>query len=121
MNKKILSYTPGRKQKHRVQGYIMEFGNFTRTTIMLLALGLSACQSIPPTQSELADSTTVENLNINMLDMGYSPSKLNVARAGRYQVKVSNTASIPHDIVFSNGVRVECCTRPANINIIGYS
>ncbi|MFI3186536.1 MAG: multicopper oxidase domain-containing protein [Methylococcaceae bacterium] len=106
MNKKILSYTPGCKQKHRVQGCIIEFGNFTRTTIMLLAMALSACQSTPPTQPELADSTTVENLTINMLDMSYAPSKLDVAHAGSYQVKVSNTATIPHDIVFSNGVRV---------------
>jgi nitrite reductase (NO-forming) len=91
MNKKKWSY--------------IEFGNFTRTTIMMLALGMSACQLIPPTQSELADSTRVENLNINMLEMSYSPSKLNLTQAGLYQVKVSNTVSIPHDIVFSNGVR----------------
>lgn len=69
-------------------------------TIMLIIITLSACQSITSTeQSDIAG-----NLSINMLDMSYSPSKLNVAKAGHYQVKITNTSSIPHDIVFSNGV-----------------
>lgn len=104
MDKKIF-YSTG-SQKHSVQGGIMEFGNFTLATIMLVAMTLSACQSTPSTQPELADSAIVGNLNINMLNMSYAPSKLNVAQAGRYQVKISNTSSIPHDIVFSNGVQL---------------
>ncbi len=106
MNKKTLSYATDCRQKHRIQDCITEFGNFTLATIMLVAMALSACQSIPSTQSELADSAIVGNLNINMVDMSYSPSKLNVAWAGRYQIKVSNTSAISHDIVFSNGVRL---------------
>lgn len=69
---------------------------------MLIIITLSACQSIPSTeQSDIAG-----NLSINMLDMSYSNSKLNVAQAGRYEVKISNTSSVPHDIVFSNGVQL---------------
>jgi nitrite reductase (NO-forming) len=71
-------------------------------TIILIIITLSACQSIPSTeQSDIAG-----NLSINMLDMSYSHSKLNVAQAGRYEVKISNTSSVPHDIVFSNGVQL---------------
>jgi len=71
-------------------------------TIMLIIITLSACQSIPSSeQSHIAG-----NLSINMLDMSYSHSKLNVAQAGRYEVKISNTSSVPHDIVFSNGVQL---------------
>jgi nitrite reductase (NO-forming) len=71
-------------------------------TIILIVITLSACQSIPSTeQSDIAG-----NLSINMLDMSYSTPKLNVAKAGHYQVKITNTSSIPHDIVFSNGVQL---------------
>jgi nitrite reductase (NO-forming) len=71
-------------------------------TIMLIVITLSACQSIPSTeQTDIAG-----NLSIDMLDMSYSTPKLNVAKAGYYQVKVTNTSSIPHDIVFSNGVQL---------------
>lgn len=107
MNKKTLSYATGSRQKHRIQGCITEFGNFTLATIMLTAMALSACQSTPSTPSEPADSAIVGNLSINMLDMSYAPSKLNVAQAGRYLVKISNTSAIPHDIVFANGVRLD--------------
>jgi nitrite reductase (NO-forming) len=71
-------------------------------TIMLIVITLSACQSIPSTkQSDIAGS-----LSIDMLDMSYSTPKLNVAKAGHYQVKITNTSSIPHDIIFSNGVQL---------------
>lgn len=52
--------------------------SFTQATIMLVALALSACQSMPTTeQSDIAG-----NLSINMLDMSYAPSKLNVTQPG---------------------------------------
>jgi nitrite reductase (NO-forming) len=84
----------------------MECGNFTRTAIMLLAMGLSACQSIPTDQSEADEVAIAGNLNIKMLDMGYLPSKLNVTKAGHYLVTISNSSSIHHDIVFSNGIQL---------------
>lgn len=107
MNKKILFYSVGSRQKKRIQGCIMGFSNFTLAITMLIAMALSACQSTPSPQTELVDPAIVGNLSLNMLDMSYVPSKLNVAQAGRYQVKVSNTTSIPHDIVFSNGVKLD--------------
>ncbi len=77
---------------------------YFKMTIVLLAITLVACQSTSPAQPKRVDSTPVENLNINMLDMSYAPAKLDVAHAGRYSVKVTNTITVPHDIVFSNGV-----------------
>jgi nitrite reductase (NO-forming) len=71
-------------------------------TIILIVITLSACQTIPSSEQ----SGIAGNLSINMLDMSYSTPKLNVAQAGHYQVKVTNTSSIPHDIVFSNGVQL---------------
>jgi nitrite reductase (NO-forming) len=79
---------------------------YLKTTVVLLAMTLAACQSTSPAQPKRVDSTPVENLNINMLDMSYAPAKLDVAHAGRYSVKVANTATVPHDIVFSNGVKL---------------
>lgn len=84
----------------------MEFGNFTRTTILLVAMALSACQSMQHNQSGQADSAVVGNLSVNMRDMSYSPSKLNVPQAGRYRLNVSNISTVPHDIVFSNGIKL---------------
>lgn len=106
MKKKILFYVSGNKKILNEQDSIMEFGNFTRTAIILAAMALSACQLAPSAQSELAGSAIIDNLNINMLDMSYSPSKLNVTQAGHYKLNVSNTSAVPHDIVFTNGVQL---------------
>lgn len=103
MNKVCFSYTTDGKQKHKTQGYFMAYGSFTKAAILLFGMALPACQSMPSNQREAA---IIGDLNINMLDMGYAPSKLNVEKAGYYLVKVSNTASIPHDILFSNGVKL---------------
>ena len=100
-----LSYTLA-MHKSTIGNSIMIYGRFTRTSLILLAMVVSACQSIPSDQSKVDETSIVGNLNINMLDMGYSPSKLQVAKAGHYLVTVSNTASIPHDIVFSNGIQL---------------
>lgn len=106
MSSEKLSYISSYAQKHNGQFSIRTYGRFTRTSLMLLAMAVSACQSIPTDQSEADKVAIVGNLNIKMLDMGYSPSKLNVAKAGHYLVTVSNTSSIPHDIVFSNGIQL---------------
>ena len=75
---------------------------FMQLSVVLLAMALVACQAQPKS----INSATVETLNINMLDMGYAPAKLNVTHAGRYQINVTNTSAIPHDITFSNGVQL---------------
>ena len=80
--------------------------NFMKISVVLLTMAIAACQSTSTTQPKAVDSATVENLNIDMLEMAYSPAKVDVAHAGRYSVKIANTASIPHDIIFSNGVKL---------------
>lgn len=80
--------------------------NFKQIFVVSIAVALAACQSASSTKPKSVDSATVENLTINMLDMSYAPAKLDVAHAGRYAIKVVNTANIPHDIVFSNGVKL---------------
>ena len=71
-----------------------------RYNIVLCFLALTACQSASPNHDSLGI------LTIDMQDMSYSPNKLNVTKAGRYQVNVKNTSTIPHDIVFSNSVGI---------------
>jgi len=80
--------------------------SYLKTTIVLLAITLVACQSTSSISPKRADAPAVESLSINMLDMGYAPAKLDVVHAGRYQVNVANTSTVPHDIVFSNGVKL---------------
>lgn len=79
---------------------------YFKTTVVLLAFTLIACQSTSPSQPKTANSASVDQLNIDMLDMRYSPAKVNVHHAGRYKVNVTNTSTSPHDIVFSNGTRL---------------
>jgi nitrite reductase (NO-forming) len=73
--------------------------------LLVYSLGLLACQT-----QELKSNDTPEiigDLNIKMQDMSYEPANLNVAREGRYRLTVQNTSSVPHDIVFSNGVKLK--------------
>ncbi len=80
--------------------------NIIQISIVLFSMAIVACQSTSPTKAKSVDSVAVENLNIDMLNMSYTPAILNVPHAGRYSVKVTNTATYPHDIVFSNGVKL---------------
>lgn len=106
MNTNIFYIRTFANSKNRLQNAIIESPGYIRTTVMLLAMALSACQAIPADHSEVGESAIDGNLNISMLTMSYSPSKLNLAKAGRYLVKVSNNSSGPHDIVFSNGIKL---------------
>ncbi len=80
--------------------------NFKQISVVLLAVLLVACQSTSPTRPKSTNTATVEHLNIDMKEMSYSPATLNVPHVGRYSVKVVNTATCDHDIVFSNGVKL---------------
>lgn len=80
--------------------------HFIKMTVVLLAVALAACQSTSPTQPKTDDSAIVGKLTIDIHDMNYSPAKLNVPHAGRYQVEVTNRSQNPHDIVFSNDVQL---------------
>jgi nitrite reductase (NO-forming) len=77
-----------------------------RTAVVMSVIALVACQSDATMHSKRIDTPVVESLSIKMLDMGYAPVKLDVAHTGRYQINVTNTSTVPHDIVFSNGVQL---------------
>ncbi len=106
MNTPILSSTIKNKQPQEIQNHIMNADRYTRVVIMLLAIALSACQVIPSSQTESDEVIISGDLSINILAMSYSPTKIEVVKSGRYAVTVSNTATIPHDIVFSNGTKL---------------
>ncbi len=80
--------------------------HITLISVVLLAVALTACQSTSPTQPKSVDSATVGHLKIDMLEMSYAPPTLNVDHAGRYSVTISNTSSVPHDILFANNVQL---------------
>lgn len=106
MNTPILSSTIKNKQPQEIQNHIMNADRYTRVVIMLLAIALSACQVIPSSQTESDEVIISGDLSIKILAMSYSPTKIEVVKSGRYAVTVSNTATIPHDIVFSNGTKL---------------
>ncbi len=106
MNTLLLSSTIKNKQLQGIQHSITKANRYTLVVILLLAIALSACQVIPSSESESDQAVISGDLNINILAMSYSPSKLEVVKPGRYAVNVSNTTTIPHDIVFSNGIKL---------------
>ncbi|MFI3222022.1 MAG: plastocyanin/azurin family copper-binding protein, partial [Methylococcaceae bacterium] len=106
MNTPILSSTIKNKQPQEIQNHIMNADRYTRVVIMLLAIALSACQVIPSSQTKSDEVIISGDLSIKILAMSYSPTKIEVVKSGRYAVTVSNTATIPHDIVFSNGTKL---------------
>ena len=40
-------------------------------------------------------------LEVTAVDLGFKPTDLSVDKAGRYEVKLTNTGAIPHDITFA--------------------
>jgi nitrite reductase (NO-forming) len=56
----------------------------------------AAAPSAPPA----AASGTVE---VTAFDLGFEPAQLTVPQPGRYEVKLTNTGTIPHDITFPGG------------------
>ncbi|HLF97609.1 MAG TPA: multicopper oxidase domain-containing protein [Methylococcaceae bacterium] len=75
----------------------------TQGLTLLLAFGLSACQSLP----DQAKPETLGELDIHMMDANSQPSTLNVPQAGRYRVTLANHCPVDHEVVFSNGRRLK--------------
>ncbi len=50
-----------------------------------------------------ADGEVAGTLEIESFDMGFTPTDLTVPAAGRYEVTLTNTGTIPHDITFPDG------------------
>ena len=53
----------------------------------------------PPAAPAAAGGT----LEINAFDLGFEPAQLSVPAPGRYEVALTNTGAIPHDITFADG------------------
>ena len=54
----------------------------------------------PASQAPAAQGGTLE---IESFDMGFRPAAITVPAAGRYEVALTNTGTIPHDITFPGG------------------
>lgn len=73
--------------------------------LLVLFFGLVACQTQTPKKE--VSKEVIGELQIKAGDMSYEPAKLDVPREGRYQLNFQNTSSVPHDIVFDNGVALK--------------
>ncbi len=59
-------------------------------------------ESTPPP----ANGDVLGTLEITSVDLGFQPSELLVDQPGSYDVKLTNTGAIPHDITFADGTMV---------------
>jgi nitrite reductase (NO-forming) len=59
--------------------------------------------SVPAASAPAASAPAGEALEIEAFDLGFKPTTLEVPAAGRYEVKLVNTGSAPHDITFPGG------------------
>ena len=59
----------------------------------------SGHEAAPPAAAAASGGT----LEINAFDLGFEPAQLSVPAPGRYEVKLTNTGGIPHDITFPGG------------------
>jgi nitrite reductase (NO-forming) len=67
----------------------------------------SASQPRAPAASEPAPSAaaaaTGGTIEIDAFDLGFEPAQLTVPAPGRYEVTLTNTGAIPHDVTFPGG------------------
>jgi nitrite reductase (NO-forming) len=62
-----------------------------------------------PTAANDAVQQTSGNLGmleIHSVDLGFSPTNLNVEKPGRYTVKLTNDGAMLHDVTFPNGTKI---------------
>jgi nitrite reductase (NO-forming) len=74
------------------------------TLLVVLLFGLSACGV--NSQSATAPTNTLGTLEFYSFEMGFRPSTLEVAQAGRYTIKLINEGVLPHDITFPDGTAI---------------
>jgi nitrite reductase (NO-forming) len=59
--------------------------------------------SAAPTASDDMGAASVGAIELEAIDLGFTPSAISVAAAGRYEVTLRNTGAIPHDVTFPDG------------------
>ncbi len=74
------------------------------TLLVVLLFALSACGV--NSQSASAPATTLGTLEFYAFEMGFRPSTVEVAQAGRYTIKLINEGFLPHDITFPDGTTI---------------
>ena len=62
-----------------------------------------AAASGGPVATEAPNGAIAGTLEIESFDMGFTPAALTVPAAGRYEVRLTNTGTIPHDVTFPGG------------------
>ncbi|HET7728365.1 MAG TPA: multicopper oxidase domain-containing protein [Candidatus Limnocylindrales bacterium] len=60
----------------------------------------------PPTAPDAA-AASASVLEIEAFDLGFTPKSIEVAAAGTYTVRLTNTGTIVHDVTFADGTKVE--------------
>lgn len=60
-----------------------------------------------PSSAPDAAAASGSVLEIEAFDLGFTPKSIEVAAAGTYRVKFTNTGSIVHDVTFADGTKIE--------------
>ncbi len=66
--------------------------------------GAGSAPTAAPTE-QTAGGDVLGTLDVDAVDLGFTPSELSVAKAGRYVVNFKNTGAIPHDLTFADGTK----------------
>jgi nitrite reductase (NO-forming) len=64
---------------------------------------VAAASGGPAAASAAPAGEVAGTLEIESFDMGFTPAELTVPAPGRYEVKLTNTGTIPHDVTFPGG------------------
>ena len=62
-----------------------------------------AVASPVPSQGGTATGDILGTLDVKAIDLGFEPKELSVAKAGTYDVKLTNAGALPHNITFADG------------------
>jgi nitrite reductase (NO-forming) len=66
-----------------------------------------AVASAAPAGAPSPDNAAVGTIEIEAFDLGFKPAQLSVEKAGTYAVNFTNTGTIPHDVTFADGTKIE--------------
>jgi len=62
--------------------------------------------SQPPGASQAPSGDVLGTLEVSAFDLGFKPNALTVDKPGSYEVKLTNTGTIAHDITFPDGTNI---------------
>ena len=69
--------------------------------------GASPAASQDPAASQPPSGEALGTLEVTAFDLGFKPAIFSVDAAGGYEVKLVNTGSIPHNITFPDGTKIQ--------------